>query len=76
MISKQVYLLLTAGLLLLSVGTGFAMQEHKSHKLAAIQSLQTASLQLNQISSQSPHQTKAAAMVDEAIRLLKRDMEE
>ena len=67
---KRVYRLLTVGLLLLSVGAGFAMREKKSHKLAALQSLQTASLQLGKMERRTPERLKTQALIDEAIHNL------
>ena len=73
MISKRVYLFLTGGLLLLSVGTGFAMQDRHSYTWAALQALETANLQLSKASSpNSPvHQTRALELIREAISEMK-----
>lgn len=72
MISKRVYLFLTGGLLLLSIGTGFAMQDKHTHSLAAIQALETASLQLHKAGHhQSPHQAKAMELIRQAIAEMK-----
>ena len=52
MISKRRYLLLTAALLLLSIGTGFAMQQRQHRPVqAALQALQTANFQLGRDST-------------------------
>lgn len=73
MISKRVYLLLTAVLLLISVGASFAGQSRKSHRLAALQALQTASLQLSKLESKTAEQAKAEALIDNAIKTLRSD---
>lgn len=70
MISKRVYLLLTAGLILLSIGTGFATQERKSHQQSALQSLQAASLQLDRVKHKNPAQLRTQTLVHEAIQAL------
>jgi hypothetical protein len=72
MMSKRVYLFLTGGLLLLSIGTGFAMQDKHTRSLAAIQALETASMQLHKDGShQSPHHAKALELIRQAISEMK-----
>jgi uncharacterized protein (UPF0333 family) len=73
MISKRVYLLLTALLLLISIGASFAGQSQKSHRLAALQALQTASLQLSKLESKTAEQARAEALIDSAIKTLRSD---
>lgn len=73
MISKRVYLLLTAVLLLISIGASFAGQSQKSHRLAALQALQTASLQLSRLESKTAKQAEAEALIDNAIKTLSSD---
>lgn len=70
MISKRVYLLLTAGLILLSIGTGFATQERKSHQQSALQSLQAANLRLDKMKHKTSAQLRSQALVREAIQVL------
>jgi hypothetical protein len=75
MTSKRVYLFLTGGLLLLSIGTGFAMQDRHSSRWAAVQALETASLQLHRLGhSSSPHQAKAMELIHQAIAEMKADL--
>lgn len=74
MISRRVYLLLTTGLLLLSVGTGFAMQTHQSHREAAVRALQAAKFQLDKIPSKSPEQAQAMIQISQVIQSLQGDM--
>lgn len=73
MISKRVYLLLTAVLLLISIGASFAGQSQKSRRLAALQALQTASMQLNRLESKTAKQAEAEALIDHAIKTLSSD---
>lgn len=69
MISKQLYLLLTGGLLLLSVGTGFAMQQHQLPDRAAFQALETANFQLGRSTHlASAHRQKAIDLVRQAMQ--------
>jgi len=72
MISKRRYLLLTAALLLLSVGTGFAMQQrHQRPVQAALQALQTANFQLGRDSNLADgHRQRAIALVRQAMQEL------
>lgn len=70
MILKWSYLPLTAVLLMLSVGVGFAMQNKTSHRLAALQALQTAHLKLEKIGSSTPEHLKTQALIHEAIQRL------
>ena len=66
--SKKVYLLVTAALLLLSIGTGFAMQQRQQPGRAAMQALETASFQLGRDTQMaSVHRDKAMALVQQAI---------
>jgi surface antigen len=70
MISKRVYLFLTGGLLLLSVGTGFAMQDRHSYSRAALRALETANLQLGKADTTHPkdsHQSRALELIRQAI---------
>ncbi|WP_373531560.1 hypothetical protein [Vampirovibrio sp.] len=74
MISKRSYLPFTAVLLMLSVGVGVTMQ-HKirsntSHRLAALQALQTAHLKLGQAGQAQPEHLKTQALIGEAIERL------
>ncbi len=75
MISKRVYLFLTGGLLLLSVGTGFAMQRQHQPDRIAMQALETARLQLHKASqaSQTAHQSRALKLIRQAIQEMKAD---
>lgn len=69
MMFKRGYLFLTAAFLLVSFGTGFAMQERGQYNQAALGALQTASLQLSKGDYGPDQQTRL--LVDEAIRRLK-----
>jgi|GEM_PF-2847978 hypothetical protein len=73
MISKRVYLFLTGGLLLLSIGTGFTMQRQHEPDRIAMQALETARLQLHKASnqSQSAHQSRALRLIREAMQEIK-----
>ncbi|MCE3236827.1 MAG: hypothetical protein K0Q50_3019 [Vampirovibrio sp.] len=70
MISKRVYLFLTGGLLLLSIGTGYAMKLQQSPTLVALQALEIANLQLHRAGHeiQNRHQSKAIELVRQAIQ--------
>ena len=71
MISKQRYLLLTAGLLLLSVGTGFTMQQRQLPGRAALQALETANFQLGRDTQlANVHRHKALDLVRQAMQEL------
>lgn len=69
MISKRVYLFLTGGLLLLSIGTGYAMKNQQSPTLVALRALEIASLQIHRADSevQNRHHAKAIELVRQAI---------
>lgn len=73
MISKRVYLFLTGGLLLLSVGTGFAMKDRHSYSWAALQALETANMQLSKANhlNRSSHQARALVLIQQAISEMK-----
>ncbi len=73
MTSKRVYLFLTAALLLISFGTGFAWQDNKYEARAALNSLQTAKLQLAK-STPSPEREQAELLVDQAIQRLSQEI--
>jgi hypothetical protein len=69
MMSKNVYLLLTGALLLLSIGTGFAMQQRQLPGQAAMQALETANFQLGRDTQLTAiHRHKAIALVRQAMR--------
>lgn len=70
MISKRVYLFLTGGLLLLSIGTGYAMKLQQSPTLVALQALEIANLQLHRAGyqAQNQHQSRAIELVRQAIQ--------
>ena len=72
MISKRRYLLLTAALLLLSIGTGFAMQQRQHRPVqAALQALQTANFQLGRDSTLADgHRQKAIVLIRQAMQEL------
>lgn len=68
--SKRGYLFLTMACIIASVGTGFVMKEEKEANIkAALQSLETARLQL---SRQADGQSGSAlSLIDQAIREIK-----
>ena len=71
MITKQRYLLLTAGLLLLSVGTGYTMQQRQLPEKMALQALETATIQLGRDTQLADaHRHKALDLVQQAMREL------
>lgn len=62
-------MLLTAALLLLSIGTGFAMQQRQLPERAALQALQTANFQLGRDTQLTDtHRQKAMALVRQAMQ--------
>jgi hypothetical protein len=65
--SKRVYLFLTGGLLLLSIGIGFTIKHQHSPNHIAMQALQTASLQLHR-SNPNAHQSRALELIQQAIQ--------
>ena len=73
--SKRVYLFLTVSLVLLSIGTGFAMQHRKTNLQLAIQSLQRAQAALDKetVAKDSPRWQKSRALVDEALQTLQNE---
>ena len=77
MMSKRLYLLLTGALLLLSIGTGFAMQQRQLPGHAAMQALETASFQLGRDTQLSvTHRQKALELVHQAMREMKTAQEQ
>jgi hypothetical protein len=75
MTSKRVCLFLTGGLLLMSIGAGFAMQDRHSYSWATVQALETASMQLHKADPhQSPHKAKALALIHQAIAEMKAEL--
>ena len=72
MISKRLYLLLTGSLILLSVGTGFAMQQRQSPGVIAVQALERADFQLGRDSHISPAKRHRA---QELVRMAMKELE-
>jgi hypothetical protein len=74
--SKRGYAFLTMVLIVASIGTGFAMQqERKPHLRGALQSLETARMQVEQEpSDRGGHREKALALIEQAIREVKAEI--
>ncbi|HEY9686574.1 MAG TPA: hypothetical protein V6C52_06325 [Coleofasciculaceae cyanobacterium] len=74
--SKRGYAFLTMVLIVASIGTGFAMQqESRPHLRAALQSLETARMQMGrEQADQNGCQGKALALIEQAIREVKAEV--
>lgn len=74
--SKRLYLLLTCSLILLSVGTGFAMQQRQQPARAALQALETAKIQLSRDKQLTNiHRHRAMALVSQAMLEMQKGQE-
>lgn len=79
MIVRKVSLLLTGGLILLSIGigTGFAMKQRKMPDRVVLQTLEAASMQLDKAGHRpNSHQSKAMTLVQEAITEMKASLDD
>jgi hypothetical protein len=75
--STRVWVLTTVSLLFLSVGSGFAMRHQQSHLHVALQTLQTARLQLSKAEPESGgHRARALKLVNQAIEEVKAGLAE
>ncbi len=77
--SKRGYLLMTGALVIISIGTGFAMQQQQDRKpqlQSALQSLEAAQLQLAKAETDDPsgQHGHTSALIDQAIRQIKAEL--
>jgi len=69
MMSKKLYLLLTGALLMISVGTGFALQSRQQSECVALRALEMASFHLERDTKLADTQRhKVLALVQQAMR--------